>query len=110
MTLLKTQPRTSGHLFCEEHDHLCEVNGSRGLGEHALGLTVGDGLADGGEGGDDVGGGQETVLVCVHDTEGFLELLDLPLAEEGEDVGATLLSLSVIAKNIQLISFMVINL
>merc|ERR1712029_641400 len=36
---------------------------------------------------DDVGGGQETVLVCVHDTEGFLELLDLPLAEEGEDVG-----------------------
>ena len=74
---------------------MCEVNGSRGLGEHALGLTIGDGLADGGEGGDDVGGGQETVLVCVHDTEGFLELLDLPLAEEGEDVGAALLSLSV---------------
>lgn len=77
---------------------MCEVNGSRGLGEHALGLTVGDGLADGGEGGDDVGGGQETVLVCVHDTEGFLELLDLPLAEEGEDVGAALLSLSVVVK------------
>ena len=74
---------------------MCEVNGSGGLGKHALGLTVGDGLADGGEGGDDVGGGQETVLICVHDTESLLELLDLPLAEEGEDVGATLLGLSV---------------
>lgn len=86
---------------------MCEVNGSRGLGEHALGLTVGDGLADGGEGGDDVGGGQETVLVCVHDTEGFLELLDLPLAEEGEDVGATLLSLSVFVRKNYKFSFLV---
>merc|ERR1711956_68622 len=84
---------TSSHLFCEKHDHLCEVDWSGGLGEHALGLTVRNGLANRVESGNNVTGGQETVFVCVHDTESVLELLDLPLGEEGEDVGAALLGL-----------------
>merc|ERR1712066_1046279 len=63
---------TSGHL-------LCEIDGSGGLCEHALGLTVGDGFADRAESSDNVRGRQETILVCVHDTERLLELLDLPL-------------------------------
>ena len=81
---------TAGHLLGEEHDELCEVNGSGGLGEHGGGVAVGDGLADGGEGGLQVGGGDDAVLVGVHDTEGLLELLDLLLGEEGEDVGVLL--------------------
>merc|ERR1712008_195682 len=33
------------------------------------------------------------ILVSVHDTESFLELLDLPLGEESKNVGAALLGL-----------------
>jgi len=75
---------------------LCEVDGAGSLGEHALGLAVGDGLADGGEGGDNVGGGQETILVSIHNTESLFELLNLPLRKEGKDVGATLLGLPIV--------------
>ena len=60
---------TAGHLFCEEDDHLGEVDGSGGLGDHALGFAVGDGAADGGEGGLQVAGGQETVLENRHNYE-----------------------------------------
>jgi len=81
----------SGHFFCEKHDHLCEVDWTRGLRKHALGLTIGDGFADGAESSNNVAGGQETVLIGVHDTEGFFELLDLPLREESKHIGATLL-------------------
>ena len=82
---------TSGHFLCEKHDHLCEVDWTRGLRKHALGLTIGDGFADGAESSNNVAGGQETVLIGVHDTEGFFELLDLPLREESKHIGATLL-------------------
>ncbi len=92
------QALTTSHLLGEQDDHLGEVNGTGGLGEHGAGLAVGDGLADVAEGVLQVGGGEETVLVGVHDAEGFLELLDLPLGEEGEDVGAALLGLSVIKR------------
>ncbi len=54
---------TASHLLGEEDDHLGEVDGSGGLGDHALGLTVGDGAADGGEGGLQVAGGQDAILV-----------------------------------------------
>merc|ERR1719268_237511 len=84
---------TSGHLLCEKHNHLCEVDGSGGFCEHALGLTIGNGFANRVEGGDNVSGRQKTVFVCVHDTESFLELLDLPLGEESKNVGAALLGL-----------------
>merc|ERR1719323_603444 len=77
--------------FSEKHDHLCEVDWTRGLRKHALGLTIGNGFADGAESSNDVAGGQETVLIGVHDTEGFFELLDLPLREESKHIGATLL-------------------
>ena len=91
--------RTSGHLLCEKHNHLCEVDWSGCLCEHALCLTIRDGLADGVESSDNVRGRQETVLVCVHDTESLLELLDLPLGKEGKNVGATLLGLPKIQTN-----------
>merc|ERR1711944_107689 len=83
----------SGHLFCEKHDHLCEIDWAWGFAKHALGFTVGNGFTHGVEGGDDVRGGQETVLISIHDTEGLFELLNLPLREESKHVGATLLGL-----------------
>ena len=52
-----------------------------------LGLTTTDVLAVGSEGSHQVGGGQETVLVCVHDAESLLELLDGGVGEGVEDVG-----------------------
>ena len=52
-----------------------------------LSLTTTDVLAVGSEGSDEVAGGQEAVLVCVHDAEGLLELLDGGLGEGVEDVG-----------------------
>ena len=39
------------------------------------------------EGGDEVGGGQKSVLVSVHDAKGLLELLDGRVGEGVEDVG-----------------------
>ena len=38
------------------------------------------------EGGDEVGGGQKSVLVSVHDAKGLLELLDGRVGEGVEDV------------------------
>ena len=52
-----------------------------------LSLTAADVLAVGGEGGDEVGAGEQTVLVGVHDAEGLLELLDGRVGEGVEDVG-----------------------
>merc|ERR1711963_212464 len=72
-------------------EHFCEVDWTRSLRKHALGLTIGDGFADGAESSNNVAGGQETVLIGVHDTEGFFELLDLPLREESKHIGVTLL-------------------
>jgi len=82
---------TASHLLGEEDDHLGEVDGSGGLGDHALGLAVGDGSADGGEGGLQVAGGQDAILVSIHDTESLLELLDGTLGEHSEDIAAALL-------------------
>ena len=39
------------------------------------------------EGGDEVGGGEKSILVSVHDAEGLLELLDGRVGEGVEDVG-----------------------
>ena len=91
--IFSDQELTAGHFLCEKHDHLCEVDGAGGLWEHALGLTIGNGFADSSEGSYDIWGGKETILITVHDTERFFELLDLPLGEKGEDVGAALLGL-----------------
>merc|ERR1719431_1276160 len=77
---------TSGHLLCEEGDHLGEVDGARRLAHHVVRLGVADGAADALEGLLEVGGSDDTVLVVVDDAEGLLELLDLLLAEQGEDV------------------------
>ena len=51
-----------------------------------LSVTAADALAVGAEGGDQVGGGQETVLVGVHDAKSLLELLDGGVGERFEDV------------------------
>lgn len=85
---------TSRHLLCKERDELCEVDGSGRLGQHVGRVAVADGLAHGREGGLQVGGGDDAVLVRVHDAERLLELLDLLLGEEGEDVAAAPLRLS----------------
>ena len=52
-----------------------------------LGITTTNALSMGSKGGHEVGGGEEAVLVCVHDAEGFLELLDGGVGEGFEDVG-----------------------
>lgn len=77
---------SSGHLLGEQCDHLGEVDRSRGLSHHVSSFAVAYWPADGGEGGFEVGGGDDSILVVVNDTESFFELLDLFLAEEGEDV------------------------
>ena len=77
----------TGHLGGEQGDHLGEVHGSVDLVKHGLGLAAADVLAVGGEGSDEVGGGQEAVLVSVHDAEGLLELLDGGVGEGVENVG-----------------------
>jgi len=77
----------ASHLAGEEGHHLGEVHGAIGLIKHALGLTGGDGLAVVAEGGHQVGGAEETVLVDVHDAEGFLELLEGRVGEGVENVG-----------------------
>jgi len=78
---------TTGHLASEEGDHLGEVHGSVSFIEHALGLSASDGLAVVGEGSDKVVGTEETILVNVHDAEGFLELLEGRVGEGVENVG-----------------------
>merc|ERR1711937_897816 len=77
----------ASHLAGEEGHHLGEVHGAIGLIKHALGLPGGDGLAVVAEGGHQVGGAEETVLVDVHDAEGFLELLQGRVGELVENVG-----------------------
>jgi len=77
----------ASHLAGEEGHHLGEVHGAIGLIKHALGLTGGDGLAVVAEGSHQVGGAEETVLVDVHDAEGFLELLQGRVGELVENVG-----------------------
>jgi len=84
---------SSGHLLCEECHHLGEVDGTRGLSDHVSTITVADRLTDRREGRLEVGSSDDSILVVVNDTESLLELLDLLLAEEGEDVGAALLGL-----------------
>ena len=84
---------TSGHLLCEESDHLGEVDGSRGLPDQVVGLGVWDGSTDADEGGLQIVGGDDAILVNVDDAESLLELLDLFLTEQGEDVGTRLLGL-----------------
>ena len=51
-----------------------------------LSVAAANALAVGAESGDQVGGGEETVLVSIHDTEGLLELLDGGVGERFEDV------------------------
>jgi len=77
----------AGHLASEEGHHLGEVHGAVGLVKHALCLSSGDGLAVVGEGGGQVRGRQQAVLVNIHDAEGLLELLDGGVGEGVEDVG-----------------------
>jgi len=77
---------STGHLGGEEGDHLGEVHWSVDLVKHSLSLSTTDVLAVGAEGSDEVGGGQESVLVGVHDAKGLLELLDGRVGEGVEDV------------------------
>ena len=51
-----------------------------------LSVTAANALAVGAESSDQVRGGEETVLVSIHDTEGLLELLDGGVGERFEDV------------------------
>ena len=51
-----------------------------------LGITTTNALSMGSEGSHQVRGGEETVLVSIHDTEGLLELLDSRVGERFEDV------------------------
>jgi hypothetical protein len=77
---------TSGHLLGEECDHLGEVDGAGRLAHHVARFTVADGPPDGGEGSLEVGRSDDAVLVIVDDAESLFKLLNLFLAEEGEDV------------------------
>ncbi len=52
-----------------------------------LGITTTNALSMGTEGGHEVGGGEEAVLVSIHDTESLLELLDGRVGEGLEDIG-----------------------
>ena len=51
-----------------------------------LSVSAANALAMGSEGSHKVGGGQKTILVSIHDTESFLELLDGGVGERFEDV------------------------
>ena len=84
---------TSGHLLCKQRDHLGEVDGAGRLAHQVVGLGVCDGAADVHEGGLEVGGGDDAVLVNIDDSKSFLEFLNLFLAEEREDVRSRLLCL-----------------
>jgi len=76
----------SSHLGGEESDHLGEVHGSINLVKHGLSVTAADALSVGTEGSHEVGGGEKSVLVSIHDTESLLELLDGGVGERFEDV------------------------
>ena len=52
-----------------------------------LGITTTNALSMGSKGGHEVGGGEEAVLVSIHDTESLLELLDGRVGEGLEDIG-----------------------
>ena len=52
-----------------------------------LGITTTNALSMGTEGRHQVGGGEKTVLISIHDTESLLELLDGRVGEGLEDVG-----------------------
>ena len=52
-----------------------------------LGITTTNALSMGSEGGHEVGGWEEAVLVSIHDTESLLELLDGRVGEGLEDIG-----------------------
>ena len=54
--------------------------------KYYLGITTTNALSMGSEGSHQVRGGEETVLVSIHDTEGLLELLDSRVGERFEDV------------------------
>ena len=56
------------------------------LQNYYLGITATNALSMGSEGSHQVGGGEEAVLVSIHDTEGLLELLDSRVGERFEDV------------------------
>ena len=84
---------TSSHLLCKECDHLGKVNWSGSLADQVVGLCVCDGSPNVDKGGLEVRGCDDAILVNINDAKGFLELLDLLLAEECEDVGTRLLRL-----------------
>ena len=52
-----------------------------------LSVTAADALSVGAEGSHEVGGGEKSVLVSIHDAESLLELLDGRVGERFEDVG-----------------------
>ena len=51
-----------------------------------LSVTAADALSVGAEGSHEVGGGEKSVLVSIHDAESLLELLDGGVGERFEDV------------------------
>ena len=51
-----------------------------------LSVTAADALAVGAEGSHEIGGGEKSVLVSIHDTESLLELLDGGVGERFKDV------------------------
>ena len=51
-----------------------------------LGITTTNALSMGSKGGHEVGGGEEAVLVSIHDTKSLLELLDGRVGEGLEDI------------------------
>merc|ERR1711879_198996 len=68
---------TSGHLLSEECDHLGEVDWSRCLSNHVVGLAIADWPTNSLKGLFQVRGGDDSVLVVVDDAERLFELLDL---------------------------------
>jgi len=78
---------STGHLGGEQGDHLGEVHGAIHFVKHGLCLATTNVLAMGSEGGAQVVGIQQTVLVGIHDAESLLELLDGGVGERVEDVG-----------------------
>merc|ERR1719468_154002 len=84
---------SSSHLLSKHGHHLCKVNRSRSLSKHTRDFTVGHRSANLVEGRLQVVSGHNTILVSIDDTESLFELLDLFLAEQGEDVGTGSLGL-----------------
>ena len=84
---------TSRHLLGEQGDHLGEVDRAGGLAYQVVGLGIRDWSSDTHEGGLQVVGSDDSILVHVNDSKSFLELLNLFLTEQGENVGTRLLGL-----------------